>query len=68
MISLEGLSRYETKFVELWGLWITSLGEGQGALDFLKKDKFMLGLCEPLREKVRGKFPASYEEAVEIAR
>ena len=28
----------------------------------------MLGLCEPLREKVRGNFLASYEKAVEIAR
>ena len=28
MSSIEGLSRYETKFVELWGLWIASVGEG----------------------------------------
>ena len=47
---------------------IASLGEGQGASDFLKKDKFMLGLYEPLWEKVRGKFLASYEAVVEIAR
>ena len=43
-------------------------GEGQGAPNFLKKDTFMLGLCEPLHEKVRGKFLASYEEAMEIVR
>ena len=68
MTSLEGYSKYEAKFVELWGLWVASLGEGEGAPDFLKKDKFLVGLCEPLRKKVRGKFPASYEEAIAIAK
>ena len=68
MTSLEGFSKYETKFIELWGLWLASLGEGEAAPDFLKKDKFMLGLCEPLWEKVPGNFPASYAEAVETAK
>ena len=68
MTSLEGYTRYETRFVELWNLWVASLGEGGAAPDFLKKDKFMAGLCEPLREKVRGKFPATYAEAVETAK
>ena len=28
----------------------------------------MTSLCEPLREKVRGKFPTTYEEAVAVAK
>ena len=54
--------------MELWGLWVASLGEGEAARKFLKKDKFLVGLCEPLCKKVRGKFPASYVEAVKIAK
>ena len=68
MVSLEGYSKYESKFEELWGLWVALLGEGIGAPDFLKKDRFLTGLCEPLREKVRGKFPTTYEEAATFAK
>ena len=68
MVSLEGYLKYESKSEELWGPWVASLGEGVGASDFLKKDVFLAGLCEPLREKVRGKFPMTYEEATNFAR
>ena len=29
MTSLEGYTRYESKFVEIWNLWVASLGEGE---------------------------------------
>ena len=32
---------YESKFVDLWERWVASLGEGEGAPDFLKKDRFL---------------------------
>ena len=51
MTSLEGYSRYETKFVELWGLWVASLGEGEAVPNFLKKDKFLVGLYEPFARR-----------------
>ena len=38
------------------------------APDFLKKDRFIAGLWAPLKEKVRGRFPVTYEVAVEVAR
>ena len=28
MTLLKGYSRYETKFEEIWGLWVALLGEG----------------------------------------
>ena len=37
------------------------------APDFLKKERFMAGLWPSLSEKVRGRFPADYEEAVGVA-
>ena len=38
------------------------------APDFLKKERYMAGLWPSLSEKVRGRFPADYEEAVGVAR
>ena len=67
----EGLgdyASYESKFGDLWGQWIASLRLGEVAPDFLKKEQFMAGLWPSLNEKVRGRFPANYEEAVEVAR
>ena len=37
------------------------------ALDFLKKEWFMAGLLPLLSEKVKGRFLANYEEAIEVA-
>ena len=59
---------YEAKFQEIWAHWAASLGRGEGAPNFLKKDRFLAGLYLPLREKVKGRFPATYKEAVKIAR
>ena len=67
----EGLgdyASYESKFVGLWGRWIALLRPGEVAPDFLKKERFMARLWPSLSEKVRGRFPADYEEAVRVAR
>ena len=37
-------------------------------LEFLKKDKFLGGLFPVLQEKVRGKFPNTFEEALTYAK
>ncbi|MCO5599590.1 hypothetical protein L7F22_053696 [Adiantum nelumboides] len=48
---------YELQFVELWDQWVASLRLGKAALDFLKKDRFVAGLCPPLREKPQPQQP-----------
>ncbi|MCO5584463.1 hypothetical protein L7F22_038391 [Adiantum nelumboides] len=54
----------------LWGKerWVASLRLGEAAPDFLKKDRSVAGLCLPLREKVKGKFPMALMDAKDIAR
>ncbi|MCO5591858.1 hypothetical protein L7F22_045851 [Adiantum nelumboides] len=59
---------YELQFVELWERWVASLRLGEAAPDFLKKDRFVAGLCPPLREKMKGRFPVTWMDAKDIAR
>ena len=51
----------------MWTQWELSLPKGEGAPDFLKKEKFLAGLSPSLQEKVKGKFPESFEEAMQWA-
>ena len=67
--ALDSYQAYETHFLTLWAQWELSLPEGEGAPDFLKKEKFLAGGLSPsLQEKVNGKFPESFEEAMQWAR
>ena len=50
------------------GRWVALLRQGEAAPNFLKKDWFVAGLWLLLREKVRGRFPANYDAAIEVAR
>ncbi|MCO5556816.1 hypothetical protein L7F22_010369 [Adiantum nelumboides] len=59
---------YESQFLRLWTEWEASLAEGERAPNFLKKEKFLAGLFPDLQEKVKGKFPETFEEALQIAR
>ncbi|MCO5611532.1 hypothetical protein L7F22_065785 [Adiantum nelumboides] len=59
---------YESQFLRLWAEWEASLAEGERAPNFLKKEKFLAGLFSDLQEKVKGKFPETFEEALQIAR
>ncbi|MCO5550928.1 hypothetical protein L7F22_004422 [Adiantum nelumboides] len=59
---------YESQFLRLWAEWEASLAEGERAPNFLKKEKFLAGLFPGLQEKVKGKFPKTFEEALQIAR
>ncbi|MCO5547440.1 hypothetical protein L7F22_000889 [Adiantum nelumboides] len=59
---------YESQFLRLWAEWEASLAEGERAPNFLKKVKFLAGLFPDLHEKVKGKFPETFEEALQIAR
>ena len=66
--TLDSYQAYESHFLTLWDQWELSLPEGEGAPDFLKKEKFLAGLSPSLQEKVKGKFPQSFEEAMQWAR
>ncbi|MCO5561280.1 hypothetical protein L7F22_014901 [Adiantum nelumboides] len=66
--SLFEYNMYELQFVELWERWVASLRLGEAAPDFLKKDRFVAGLCPPLREKVKGRFLVTWMDARDIAR
>ncbi|MCO5595895.1 hypothetical protein L7F22_049946 [Adiantum nelumboides] len=59
---------YESQFLRLWAEWEASLAEGERAPNFLKKEKFLAGLFSDLQEKVKEKFPETFEEALQIAR
>ncbi|MCO5611422.1 hypothetical protein L7F22_065675 [Adiantum nelumboides] len=59
---------YELQFVELWERWVELLRLGKAAPDFLKKDRFVVGLCSPLREKVKERFLVTWMDARDIAR
>ena len=59
---------YETQFLKLWNEWETSLPEGERAPNFLQKERFLAGLSPLLQEKVRGKFPENFEEAMHWAK
>ncbi|MCO5561329.1 hypothetical protein L7F22_014950 [Adiantum nelumboides] len=59
---------YEGKFSNLWEKWCASLGEGERAPECLKKDCFLAGLYPILREKVKVKFPDTFEKAMAYAK
>ncbi|MCO5566389.1 hypothetical protein L7F22_020066 [Adiantum nelumboides] len=59
---------YEEKFSNLWEKWCASLGEGERAPKCVKKDCFLVELYPILREKVRVKFPDTFEKAMAYAR
>ncbi|MCO5607804.1 hypothetical protein L7F22_062005 [Adiantum nelumboides] len=59
---------YEGKFSNLWEKWCASLEEGERAPECLKKDWFLAGLYPILREKVKVKFPDTFEKAMAYAR
>ena len=53
--------RYESTLKALWDRWNRTLLRGQQTPKFLKKDKFLGGLFPVLQEKVKGKFPNTFE-------
>lgn len=67
-VALDSYQAYETQFLILWAQWELSLSEGEGAPNFLKKEKFLAGLSPSLQEKVKGTFPENFEEAMQWAR
>ena len=45
-----------------------SLPKGEKAPNFLQKERFLAGLSPVLQEKVRSKFPDSFDEARQIVK
>ena len=54
--------------MKLWIEWKASLNEGERAPNFLQKERFLAGLNPLLQEKVRGKFPETFNKARQWAR
>ena len=67
-VALDSYQAYETHFLTLWAQWELSLQEGEGVPNFLKKEKFLVGLSPSLQEKVKGKFLDNFKEAMQWAR
>ena len=67
-IDPHGYATYEEGFLKLWGQWSDSLNPGERAPNCLQKDRFISGLYPLLREKVKSKFPNTFEDALRIAR
>ncbi|MCO5557572.1 hypothetical protein L7F22_011138 [Adiantum nelumboides] len=59
---------YELQFTDLWDKWVATLAIGERAPDVLKRDRFVAGLCPPLKDKVKARFPVTFEAAREVAR
>ena len=59
---------YKAQFMKLWMEWEASFPEGERAPNFIQKERFLAGLPPSLQEKVNGKFPEDFEEAMQIAR
>ncbi|MCO5563990.1 hypothetical protein L7F22_017645 [Adiantum nelumboides] len=53
----------ELQFMDLWNKWVAPLAIGKRAPDFLKRDRFVAGLCLPLEDKVKARFPVTFEAA-----
>ena len=66
--TLGSYAAYEAQFLKLWNQWVTALLEGEMAPNFLKKERFIAGLHPILQQKVRGKFPETFEEAMQWAK
>ncbi|MCO5587802.1 hypothetical protein L7F22_041754 [Adiantum nelumboides] len=58
---------YEAQFLKLWAEWENTLEQGERASNFLQKERFLDGLSSPLKEKVKEKFPRTFEEAMQLA-
>ena len=67
-VTIGSYAVYETQFLKLWNEWEASLPEGERAPNFLQKERFLAGLSPVLQEKVRGKFPENFEEAMHWAK
>ena len=67
-VTLGSYAVYETHFLKQWNEWEASLPEGERAPNFLQKERFLAGLSPVLQEKVKGKFPESFEEAIHWAK
>ncbi|MCO5580281.1 hypothetical protein L7F22_034147 [Adiantum nelumboides] len=68
LVNVSEYGEYELQFTNLWDKWVATLAIGERAPDFLKRDRFVAGLCPPLEDKVKARFPVTFEAAREVAR
>ncbi|MCO5562091.1 hypothetical protein L7F22_015717 [Adiantum nelumboides] len=67
LVNVFEYGEYELQFTNLWEKWVATLAIGESTLDFLKRDCFVDGLCPPLKDKVKTRFPITFETAREVA-
>ena len=63
--TLGSYQTYEAQFLKMWTEWEASLPQGERTPDLLQMEKFLEGLLPSLREKVKGKFPKTFQEALQ---
>ncbi|MCO5591417.1 hypothetical protein L7F22_045400 [Adiantum nelumboides] len=68
LVNVFEYGEYELPFMDLWDKWVATLAIGERAPDFLKRDRFVAGLCPPLKDKVKARFRVTFEAAREVAR
>ncbi|MCO5574482.1 hypothetical protein L7F22_028267 [Adiantum nelumboides] len=68
LVNVFEYGEYELEFTNLWDKWVATLAIGERAPDFLKRDCFVARLCPPLKDKVKARFPITFEAAREVAR
>ncbi|MCO5570562.1 hypothetical protein L7F22_024287 [Adiantum nelumboides] len=68
LVNVFEYGEYELQFTDLWNKWVATLAIGKRAPDFLKRDCFVAGLCSSLKDKVKARFPVTFEAAREVVR
>ena len=64
---LNDFSTYETTFKTLWERLVASFEDHGIALDFLKRERLIVGLLLELCEKVEARYPHTFDETLQIA-
>ncbi|MCO5563782.1 hypothetical protein L7F22_017430 [Adiantum nelumboides] len=67
LVNVFEYGEYELQFTDLWDKWISTLTIGERAPEFYKTDCFVAGLCPPLKDKVKARFPVTFEATRDVA-
>ncbi|MCO5597062.1 hypothetical protein L7F22_051136 [Adiantum nelumboides] len=53
LVNVFEYGEYELQFMDLWDKWVATLAIGERTPDFLKRDRFVAGLCPHLKDKIK---------------
>ncbi|MCO5601324.1 hypothetical protein L7F22_055443 [Adiantum nelumboides] len=68
LVNVFEYGKYELQLMDPWDKWVETLAIGKRAPKFLKRDRFVAGLCPPFKDKVKARFPVTFEAARDVAR